>query len=175
MSVRPTIVIGLLLLTAAGVACSDGQETVASDPVTNATVISTSAAAGFPAPIPTDDAEVSLTLTPASASPGDAVVLTASAESESWYSGPDAVIDADVGDGWRTLWGVLAEEHGGYSWSVDESPTPSVPAIGLTVPVVLTLILPTDIEPGAYRVCQHFGSDSYGSEVYVCAPLTITA
>jgi hypothetical protein len=165
---------GLFALAAAGVSCGDDQEAATNDTAINATVISTPAATGFPAPIPTDDADVSLTLTPASASPGGTVVLAASAESEPWYSGPDAENDAEVGDEWRTLWGVRAEEYGGASWRVDDSPTPSVPAIALTVPVELTITLPTDIEPGAYRVCQHFVSDSDGSQMYVCAPLTIS-
>ena len=178
------------VLVAVAVGCGSTQDVLTSDrtgsPVTaNSTVLSegpetTDSPLGVSAPA---DAEVHLpfvlTVAPAIAHAGDAVHVSYKGDlSGDWMYGAGATLDVAVGDHWRTVWALINESFEAPPVSITEAKTAvTVPAIGYDLSTTSTFVLPAELAPASYRLCQNvarsFDSPGGFTDARTCAELTI--
>ena len=180
--------VGVLVAVAAG--CGSTQDVLTSDrtgfPVTaNSTVLSdspvtTDGPVGVSAPA---DAEVQLpfvlTVAPATAHGGDAVHVSYEGDlSGDWNYGAGATLDVAVGDHWRTVWALINDSFEAPPVSITDAKTAvTVPAIGYDLSTTSTFVLPAELAPASYRLCQtvarSFDSPGGLADARTCAELTI--
>ena len=132
------------------------------------------------APDPMKNLPFDLVVTPATASPGAIVTVSYTGDlSSDWNTGINAYLDQNLGNGWRTAWGMLNDSFSKVATSiVAGAPPTSLLPVGVALTTPTGFVLPKRIAPGRYRFCQTVSHAASSISRYesgrVCTDLTIT-